>query len=149
MLQDTFLILSVPHDNRLPSSLTQTRLVDLEWSCRRNGEVQNDEKPFITISPMEMFCESDRDKLAAQASTLSSCTRVPGRVSFSHGRALCRKVAHCVIASKHRRSCFTQTRGIQFWTWYRKLHREALQDHIKACFEGIVAILPVLQKEDS
>ena len=28
---------------------------------------------------------------------------VPGRVSFSHGRALCRKVAHCVIASKHRR----------------------------------------------
>lgn len=42
-------------------------------------------------------------ELAAQGVFHSVPLGVPGRVSFSHGRALCRKVAHCVIASKHRR----------------------------------------------
>ena len=62
MLQHTSLILPLPHDNRLPSSLTQTRLVDLEWSCRTNGEVQNDGRPVIRTSTMETLCESDRNK---------------------------------------------------------------------------------------
>lgn len=67
MLQHTSLILPLPHD-RLPSSLTQTRLVDLEWSCRTNGDFQNDEKPGLKRS---VSLTETNSELAAQASTLS------------------------------------------------------------------------------